>query len=293
MAALDKYTPAQIIYKLRHNAREHPKPPSNRDIDPSKSSDNYYLHPPDRGTTARDSMEYYKHRMTDVYVYNRADVKTACEWVVTAPKDLAKEDERAFFEESYNYLCHLYGEQNVIQAIVHYDEGVKDKSGKIIAGRPHLHYVFIPIVDNPKYMKPNKNGNITKASMYKEKVNSAKLTNKNLLRQFHPNFQRWIDNSHISCTVYSGVTGGKNRSVQDLKLETKEIELEKTKDHIYQAELKLESKEHELAKSKERIVELEEKVISLERENERTWGDNAGWGSSSSWGKDKSWEIDL
>ena len=229
MAAFEKYTDNAVIYKMRHNTRENPRPPKNVDIDSERSKFNYSLHPKDRGYTARENKNYYNQRMKEVYHYNRADVKTACQWVITAPKDLPPEQEKAFFQETYNYLNSLYGERNCIQAVVHYDEGflVKNpETGKedLQIGKPHLHYMFIPVVENKGYMKPNKKGNITTAAQYREKVCVDQLVNKRHLQNFHPGYQRWLDKHGVHCTVHSGVTGGKNRTVEELKYTTKELE---------------------------------------------------------------------
>jgi len=287
MAAFEKYTDNAVIYEMRHNTRENPRPPKNVDIDPEKSKFNYSLHPKDRGSTARENKNYYNQRMKEVYHYNRADVKTACQWVITAPKDLSPEQEKAFFQETYNYLNSLYGERNCIQAVVHYDEGflVKNpETGKedLQIGKPHLHYMFIPVVENKGYMKPNKKGNITTAAQYREKVCVDQLVNKRHLQNFHPGYQRWLDKHGVHCTVHSGVTGGKNRTVEELKYTTKE--LEKSRVRIHELE-------------KENSV-LREKVNTLEREltkqREREVEKTSAWGSTSGWGKEvsKSWEIE-
>ena len=68
--------------------------------------------------------------------------------------------------------------KNCIQCVVHVDEGVKDHSGNHIAGAHHMHYTFIPAVQNKSYMKPNKKGNITKQNTFEEKVSSDALLNK-------------------------------------------------------------------------------------------------------------------
>ena len=282
MAAFEKYTDNAVIYKLRHNTRENPNPPKNIDIDSKRTQYNYSLHPSECGSTARANKSYYNQRLKEVYHYNRADVKTACQWVITAPKDLSSEHEKVFFEETYNYLNSLYGKQNCIQAIVHYDEGVKNKNGEIIAGQPHLHYIFIPIIKNKGYMHPNKNGNITTSAQYEEKVCADQLINKRHLQNFHFNYQKWLNDRGIRCTVHSGITGGKNKSVEALKYETREIE--KAKAHIYELE-------------KENAA-LKEKVVSLEKELSKSHAQEiekpSAWGHTSGWGKDisKSWETE-
>ena len=61
----------------------------------------------------------------------------------TAPKlkEISYTDEQTkqFFELSYKFLSERYGEQNVISAYVHMDETT-----------PHMHFLFIPIVDDKK-----------------------------------------------------------------------------------------------------------------------------------------------
>ena len=82
----------------------------------------------------------------------------------------------------------------------------------------------------------------------------------------------------IRCTVHSGITGGKNRTVKELKYETREIE--KSKARIRELE-----KEN---------GELKEKVISLEQQLSKQ-RERSGWSSVQEWGKEKprSWEKDL
>ena len=46
---------------------------------------------------------------------------------------------KQFFELSYKFLSERYGEKNVISAYVHKDETT-----------PHMHFLFIPIVDDKK-----------------------------------------------------------------------------------------------------------------------------------------------
>lgn len=277
MAAMEKYTDSMVLYKLRHVTRESGKLPSNIDIDHNLSEKNYSLTPPDRGTTARENKRYYNKRMKEVYKYGRSDVNTAVQWVITAPKDLPAEQEKAFFTETYRYLNSLYGEKNCIQCVVHVDEGVRDHSGNHIAGAHHMHYTFIPAVQNKSYMKPNKKGNITKQNTFEEKISSDALLTKKHLQQFHPNYQRWLDSHGIDATVYSGVTGGKNRTVAELKTETREL---------LKAKEQIQSLKQENEKLKETIKSLEKKLEQTKTaEAEMEWGS----GSTSSWGNHVGW----
>lgn len=282
MAAFEKFTDNAVIFKMRHITRESPRPPKNIDIDPARSQNNYSLHPADRGSSARENKNYYNQRLKEVYHYKRADVKTACQWIITAPNDLSPEQEESFFRETYNYLNSLYGEKNCIQAIVHYDEGVRNKNGELIEGRPHLHYMFIPVIENKNYMQPNKKGNITTASKYKEKVCADKLINKWHLKIFHPEFQKWLDERGIRCTVHSGITGGKNKSVEELKYITRELE---------RARECIQELEKENTALKEKVHSLEKQIT---KQQEREIEKSSGWGNSSGWGKEhnKEWERD-
>jgi uncharacterized coiled-coil protein SlyX len=56
---------------------------------------------------------------------------------------------REFYEEAYRYCCRLYGENNIVSAVMHADEINKEVSERL--GRPvyhyHLHVVAIPTVE--------------------------------------------------------------------------------------------------------------------------------------------------
>ena len=124
MASVEKFSDVAVYNQIRHNARkiEHP---SNKDILPELSHLNYSLLP------ERDGMEayrYYSERMSQLYVLQRDDVKPLAGWVVTLPKEITDaEEQRRFFECAFDFLSARYGEQNVVQAVVHYDEGVRHK----------------------------------------------------------------------------------------------------------------------------------------------------------------------
>ena len=84
MASVEKYEMSAVVNQLRHNERT-VQTPSNKDIDKERTALNYILSP-DRGMTSYD---YFKQRKSELYCYNRGDVKVMAGWVVTAPKDLS------------------------------------------------------------------------------------------------------------------------------------------------------------------------------------------------------------
>ena len=136
MASVTKFTAGAVYNQLRHNLRQIAHS-SNPDIDPVRLRQDYVLSP-DRGMSDYD---YFQERLSQLYVYGRNDVKVMAGWVVTAPQDLEQEQFDDFFLAVYDFLENRYGEENVIQAVVHDDEG----------GQPHLHFCFVPVVEDKKH----------------------------------------------------------------------------------------------------------------------------------------------
>lgn len=226
MASVIKMTAGQVPGLLRHNTRELFYPAQNEEIDPNLTHLNYNLGPYEG---AKESKSYYKQRLSEVYVYGRKNVITACQWVCTAPKDLPQEEEEKFFQETYNFLNSLYGRENCIQCTVHYDEGIRDKDGQIIEGRPHLHYVFIPAIENEKFGVEGKNGPLA-SSYFHEKLGANQVIRRRTLHEFHPKYQAWLDDAGVNASVHTGITEGKSRTVKELKRETKAIMNEREKE---------------------------------------------------------------
>lgn len=197
MASVKKFEMHAVPNQLRHNTRDilHS---SNPDIDPDRSSQNYSLLP---SRTISD-YDYFLQRKEQLYCYNRADVKVLAAWIVTAPADLAVEQEPRFFEATSEFLAKRYGEENAIQSIVHYDEG----------GRPHLHFAFIPVTADLKHGG--------------EKICANEVLGPKELRNFHRALQTYLDDENISCHVETGITKeiGGSIAVQDLKKATRLIE---------------------------------------------------------------------
>lgn len=198
MASVKKFSMGAVRNQLRHNEREIAKS-SNPDIDPERQCYDYKLSP-DRGMTDYD---YFLQRKSELYCYGREDVKVMAGWIVTAPQDLAEEREHQFFETVYDFLSERYGEENVVQAIVHDDEG----------GQPHLHFCFIPTVEDPKHEQGYK-------------ICAHEVLTRRELRNLHPDMQRYLDEHGLDdARVMTGITReqGGNRTVAELKA-AREIE---------------------------------------------------------------------
>lgn len=236
MASVQKFCAVAVRNELRHNARQI-RHNSNRDIDPELSHLNYDLTP---ARNIADPYLYYQQRVSDVYCYARADVKTAAGWVVTCPRELTGEaEQRQFFEATTDFLIERYGRANVLQAVVHYDEGKRevthDRWGNVICGddgqpivarvcgQPHLHFVFMPIVEDT-----NEN------HVQTEKVCAKAVLDRAELQHFHTDLQQHLHNCGINAAVITGVVRkqGYNRTVDDLKRAyAMQVEMERTRTH--------------------------------------------------------------
>ena len=204
MACAEKFGAGAVRNILRHNRREI-EHSSNHDIDPKRLERDYILSP-DRGMTEYD---YFLQRKSELYCYNRNDVKVMVGWIVTAPQDLDPERYDDFFCATYDFLANRYGEENVVQAIVHDDEG----------GQPHLH-----------------------------KICANDVLDRRELRNFHPDLQRYLNEHGLEDTrVMTGVTKrqGGNRTVAQLKAERKqEYQQEVERPALYFGESKIEQGLH-------------------------------------------------
>lgn len=227
MASVAKFTHKSAVTILRHCERQI-KNDSNSDIDNARSHLNYSL-TPERDC---DVLTYYKQRKTELYCYNRADVKTLCGWIVTAPQELSSpEEEREFFKGVYAFLQEKYGEDNIISATVHYDEGktkvITDRCGnpeknedgnvvkEVVYGRPHIHVNFIPVVADKKHAQG-------------QKICANDVLTKKELQNFHLDLQKYLKSQDVKGAdgIITGAVKaqGRNRTVKELKneYETKE-----------------------------------------------------------------------
>ena len=258
MARIEKYSTG-IVGVIKHNIREFKdgKCPTNMEVDQAKKGDNYSLIR--RGETAKEIEKYRKQIMKEVFHYNRKNIVLCNEVVCTLPADCPPDQEKLFFEESYKYICSTLpmGEKSVILAEVHCDEGKVMKDGVTVAeGAHHLHVMYIPAVPDSKHKG------------FDFRLCSDELTKRAVLKQWHPDYQKWLDDAGVKATVASGVTSGKGISVKSLKEISKETglsleqikSLEKENQQLYQ---KLMEKEQEVAVSHHTISKQDSIIMEL------------------------------
>lgn len=323
MARIKKYH-AGISGVIKHNIREFKNGicPTNMEVDPERTGQNYSVIR--RGNTAAQINRYRKKIENECFRYNRKNIVRANEVVCTLPADCPPDQERAFFEESFRYICSTLpmGEKCVFLAEVHCDEGRILKDGvTVVQGAKHLHVMYVPAVPD------------TKHEAYQFKLCSDALTKRPILKKWHANYQKWMDDAGVQATVASGVTSGRGISVKSLKEISKEtglsldqiksLEKENQKLHsrimekeqaltasrqaiskkdsvitqlkefitgrdiqLRNASEKLKTAEKALSQAQDRVKALEARQKTMERETaqERTWGAHP-WGSDSHWGK--------
>lgn len=207
MARIEKYHTG-IKKVIQHNIREFKdgKCPTNLEVNPEKMKYNYSLIR--RGNTAKEIEAYRKKITSECFHYKRKNIVFANEVIFTLPSDTPSEQERAFFEESLKYLISTLplGERAIFLAECHCDEGQVLKDRKtVVEGQKHLHVMYVPAVED------------TKHDGYKFRLCSDALTRRSVLKQWHPKYQKWLDDAGIKATVYSGKTSGKGISVKSLK----------------------------------------------------------------------------
>lgn len=202
MAHLMKFTRSSVRGILQHDERnkDTSKQYKNIDIDLSKTDENYsYL-------DNKLALDRFNERLKNVEIYNRPDVKVLCSWVVTLPKEIKQEDERKFFDYTFEFLSEKYGKNNIISADVHKDET-----------SPHLHFTFVPVVENKK-----------KNAKFPEKVSSKEILTQTHLKKFHTELDNFLTKKlGYSAGIINGATK-QNKTIGELKKET-ENELNKLK----------------------------------------------------------------
>lgn len=209
MAEITKFGASEVAFHIKHDLREIPegKDYGNESIIPEKSKDNYSLL--DRCQTAAEANKYRKQIEKECFSYNRKNLVHAVEVVVQCPADCPPEQKKAFFRESYNYICSTLpmGERCVFVAEVHVDEKHYSPTGEMIS-KDHLHVMYVPGVPD------------TKHDGFDYKLCADELTKRAKLREFHPGLQAHLDSQGIKATVYSKKEGdGKTigLSVKQLK----------------------------------------------------------------------------
>lgn len=186
MAHMMKHTKASCGHMFAHFDRkaEHI---SNENLDRTRTPLNYNL----ATHQQMDQGEFVRQRCSEVHCQNRKDVNVMVSWVITAPKDLQVEQEKDFFQASYDFLEKKYGKENVVSAYVHMDEAT-----------PHMHFAFVPVVPDERRGY---------------KVSAKECVNKAHLATFHEELQKYLQENEIGAKILNNATREGNKSIRTLK----------------------------------------------------------------------------
>ncbi len=234
MAHLKKFTKGAIGHMMAHFDRSVGERNGNVDINHKLTKLNYNLAD---SIQPKGQIEFINQRLSEVKVQNRKDVNIFCDWVVTAPINLKEEDEQEFFRSCFDLLTERYGKENVISAYVHKDEVT-----------PHLHFAFLPIVQDKK--NPDR-----------EKLSAKECVNRTDLRTFHGHL-----NEHLKITlgyevaILNGATSKGNKEIIELKTETAQENLENTLQRLSDAENEVLTHKDELEGLKAELEPLQAKL---------------------------------
>lgn len=199
MAHVEKYKASALGHMLAHYNRTSP---ANKDIDKSRTEENYNLAPM-RG----DLISFINAKCSEIKCQKRNDIIKLCDWVITMPRDLPPEKESIFFSLTYNFLVNRYGvhgDSNIVSAFVHKDES-----------QPHMHFAFIPIAAEKK----------NKKKLGELKVCAKEVITKADLQTFHENLQDYLE-AKLNCqvNVINEATKDGNKSIADLKRHSQQTE---------------------------------------------------------------------
>ena len=173
----EKYTKDEMNQLAPHNER-YKKKYSNKNIDLSKTSQNYHLKKPIENTYYKE----YKRLIRQNNLYEGQIHKNsiyACEMILTSDSSffdrIGQEETKRYFKECYNFVSHYQGlgEENIISAVVHLDEE-----------SPHMHLVYIPVINS-----------IDKVGNHIRKVNSREFwKGKSSYKKLQDEFYKYITN---------------------------------------------------------------------------------------------------
>lgn len=248
MAHVAKYTSVATGPMLSHYDRS--KENLSKNINKERTQLNYNLA---KNLQPLKQIEFIKKRLSQVKVQKRADVNVLCDWVVTKPKDVTTEEEKIFFEETFNFLSNRYGKENVVSAYVHLDETT-----------PHIHFAFIPITHTFKKSKKNPE-QVTEVW----KVSAKEVITRKDLRSFHSDLQNHLEKQlGHNVSIQNDATKNGNKAINELKRQTAlenvkkaEFELQTVRDSIQALNVEYNARKtfiNEVDKSSQLSVEIPE-----------------------------------
>lgn len=218
----EKLTRAEINGKGTHNDRK-AKNHSNKDIDPTRTHLNYYIKK-NEFTYTKEFDKYIKENNLKGHL--RSNSIIMCQMIFTSDQaffdNIGEKETKRYFDECYKFICGYknLGEQNVIAAVVHLDEGA-----------PHMHLMFVPVV-HTKDKDGKEIDKICARDFWKGRDSYRKLQDSyfNHVKSKGFNLERGMfveDTNRKHCTIeeYKKITNYDNtkKLLNEMKLELPEV----------------------------------------------------------------------
>lgn len=234
----------------RHNEREPGQRHSNKNIKPDRTKDNIFLKPKDDRTYG----ERVEDRLEAGYRGTKAIRKDAVKMVeatVQLGGDITKESEETQIEalkEAYEELKEMYGEENIISAVIHVDETT-----------PHLHCDFVPLTKRGNLSAKDVIGDKKKMRRTQEKFLEAmqERVPRAKFARLEPEKAQF---NGLDQKLYEKMTAS---------IKEREDKLCDREDYIEDQEIKLENKEEQLNQLKETLEAKENEIRARERQVEK------------------------
>ena len=151
-----KYKGPEISKIEAHNERTKETYASNPDVDTSRSKFNFHLIEPTQGYR-REA----ERRIKDAGCRTRSDSVRVVEALFTASpkffKGKDREEIRAFFQKSMDFLTEYQPRETIISAVVHMDERT-----------PHMHLTFVPLTEDKRLCAKDIVGNKKKLTWWQD-----------------------------------------------------------------------------------------------------------------------------
>ena len=209
------------LYK--HNERKNTNY-SNKDIDKNKSINNYSIKK--CNTTYLNAIKQLI-KENDLKCRITSYTNLVCEFIITSDKEffetIGEEETKRYFQTAYNFVANYkgLGEKYILSAKVHMDEST-----------PHLHLVFVPVVQKLDKKSGNKINKIACSEYWKGKDSYKKLQD---------NFYQYITNNgfnlergkasnveHLSTEKLKQITNYDNIKYELIQEQIKPIETQNT-----------------------------------------------------------------
>ncbi len=269
-----KQTTKEVTSKsIPHNFRLHENY-SNKDIDKSRT----YLNQHFGCKTADEARAKFLMRVAACDAAHppvriKQDRKTALEICIPSPREgLDPDKEREFYAEAYSEMEKLFGKDNVIYGVTHFDEihefyDPRDKQMHI--SRSGLHFVVVPFCDDMDFIPDEYKKGLNMNSFYRRQCFQPNMLNERLdevcQRVFGFDYQDGTKN-HGTATIEQLKEGSERIEKQLKEIDANQDTIENQTEDIAKNERTMITQEMYIQDAQEQIDEAIEKAGEIKQE---------------------------